>query len=131
MLRSALYAVSCRVTCPAFVWNTAMISEVALQPAMSFLMSCMWKIEAGRSPSNAKAPMLNTTFTSDSLTGMSMCSSFWDVLMMRRLQDGIYVVLPVRSRVARVTRRQRTLHALVDKLREKGWVDHELAPLCV
>jgi hypothetical protein len=49
-----------------------MISEVAFQPAMSFLMSCMWKIEAGRSPSNAKAPMLNTTFTSDSLIGVDV-----------------------------------------------------------
>src|SRR5262245_34076208 len=74
---------------PAFVWKTATISEAALQPAMSFLMSCMWKIEAGRSTSNAKAQMLNTTFTSDSLTGMSMCSGFSGVLMMDSLSRPI------------------------------------------
>jgi hypothetical protein len=32
--------------------------------------------------------MLNTTFTSDSLTGMSMCSGFSDALMMGLLSSG-------------------------------------------
>src|SRR5215472_13446928 len=125
MLRSALYAVSCRVTCPAFVWKTAMISEVARQPAMSFLMSCIWKIEAGRSPSNAKAPMLNTNFTSDSLTGMSMCSGFSDARMM-----GLPSGSDMRS-CSRRGRRQKTaaLHALVDEPREEIGSDDELDPL--
>jgi hypothetical protein len=42
MLLSALYAMSCRVTCRHSYGRL---------------------LEAGRSPSNAKAPMLNTTFT--------------------------------------------------------------------
>src|SRR6516225_436803 len=127
MLRSALYAVSCRVTCPAFVWKTAMISEVALQPAMSFLMSCMWKIEAGRSPSNSKAPMLNTAFTSDSLTGMSMCSGFSDTRMTGLLSRSNFRA----PGAAGVGKWQGASHAVVDEPREEIGGDDELAPLRV
>jgi hypothetical protein len=31
MLLSALYAVSCRVTCPAFVWKTARSRQIPLE----------------------------------------------------------------------------------------------------
>jgi hypothetical protein len=36
----------------------------------------MWKIEAGRSPSNVSAPMLKTSFTSANRTGISIWSGF-------------------------------------------------------
>src|SRR5215469_13694164 len=71
---SALYASSFRVTWPALVWKIATTSDVAPQSAMSPVMSCRWKIDAGRSPSNERVAMLNPAFTRSSLTGMSMCT---------------------------------------------------------
>src|SRR6516162_5755153 len=54
---------------------------------MSFSISCMWKIEAGRSPSNISAPMLKTSFTSPSRTGISIWSGFAIVDMSTFLSD--------------------------------------------
>src|SRR5258708_11021141 len=93
----------------------------------------MWKMEAGRSPSKMRAPILKAAFTSASFTGISIWSGFLEVDMSRFLSRVDIGITPCRTQTVlhgTVPPPSRSLHA-PDRffgrphgMGEKSKVDH-------